>query len=88
MIRAHFSLTQKCLEGVGRFITPETAMDSTLGSFIRDVQRKVKLYFETSPDPIVRLHCQLCLDELGEIARKLLKPQTELKYNIRVRHAI
>ena len=87
MIRAHFSLTHKCLEGVSRFITPQMAMDPTLGEFIRDVQRKVKLYYETTSDPVVRLHCQLCLDELREIAVKLLKPQTELKYEIRVRHA-
>jgi len=71
---------------VVRFITPESALDTRLGEFIRDVQRRVKFYYDTTSDPGVRLHCELCLDELKAVAVKLLTPQTELKYKIRVLH--
>lgn len=55
-----------------------------IGPYLRDVRRKLKFLYDTEKDQVAKIHCELAMEELQLIVKKLLTPSTALEYKIRV----
>ncbi|ODM96562.1 Transport and Golgi organization protein 6 [Orchesella cincta] len=83
--RAALHLLVLLLKGVEKDLTVEGILtDSVVSQHLRDVRRLLTHIEQTEVDLVAKTHCQLALQELQLIVKKLLTPSTSLNYKIRV----
>jgi len=73
--RAALHLIVLLLKGVATdFSAADILNDNVIAEHLRDVQRCLTRVEQTEADLIAKTHCQLALQELGFIVKKLLTP--------------
>ena len=83
--RAALHLLVLLLRGVEKdFSAADIVENEEYGRHLRDVRRLITRIHECDGDTVSKIHCQLALQEIEMIVRKLLIPSDRLQYNIRV----